>query len=206
LRKYFSKGGNLSKRIEAFVDSTAQLSEGVQVWDGAHVREGVSIGAGSSVGQFAYIGPGVSIGLNCKIQNHALVYEPAVLHDGVFIGPRAVITNDLNPRAINLDGSRQTAGDWSAEAAEIMHGASLGAGAICVGPIVIGRWAMVAAGAVVTKNVPDYALVVGVPAKKIGWVGEAGAKLTPLTETEFECPISKRIYRVVKDGVLEPSS
>jgi UDP-2-acetamido-3-amino-2,3-dideoxy-glucuronate N-acetyltransferase len=194
----------LTDRLGFFVDSSAVLDENVRIWDGAHVREGVTIGAGSSVGQFSYIGPGVIIGENCKIQNHALIYEPALLHDGVFIGPRAVITNDLNPRAINFDGSRKVASDWIAQAAEIKHGASLGAGSICVGPIVVGKWAMVAAGAVVTKDVDDYALVVGVPAKKIGWVGEAGARLTQLNSNDFECPLTKKIYRVDDKGCLNP--
>jgi acetyltransferase-like isoleucine patch superfamily enzyme len=201
---FLSRGDVLGNRISYFVDQTSILHQGVKIWDGAHVRERVSIGAGSSVGQFAYIGPGVSIGQNCKIQNQALIYEPATLHDGVFIGPRAVITNDLNPRAINLDGSRKTAEDWSAQAAEIMHGASLGAGAICVGPIIVGRWAMVAAGAVVTRDVANYALVVGVPAKQIGWVGEAGARLSQRSASEFECPITNKLYRLDNYGALEP--
>ncbi len=106
------------------------------------------------------------------MQNYALVYEPAELADGVFIGPAVVLTNDTYPRAVNPDLSLKSAHDWEPVGVTIGEGASIGARAVCVAPVTIGAWATVAAGAVVTKDVPDHALVVGVPARRVGWVGQ----------------------------------
>jgi len=169
----------MSARIApgADVADSALLGEGTQVWHLAQVREGARLGAACIVGRGAYIGPGVHLGDHCKIQNHALVYEPASLADGVFIGPAVVLTNDHFPRAVNPDGSLKSAHDWQPVGVTIERGASVGARAVCVAPITIGAWATVAAGAVVTKDVPAHALVVGVPARQVGWVGEDGVPL-----------------------------
>ncbi len=161
----------------AQVHDTATVGEGTRVWDLAQVREDAVLGDHCIVGRGAYIGSGVRIGNNVKIQNHALIYEPAVIEDGVFIGPAAVLTNDTYPRAINPDGTLKSASDWEATGVTIRHGASIGARAVCVAPVVIGRWATVASGAVVTKDVPNHALVAGVPARRIGWVGRSGRPL-----------------------------
>ena len=129
------------------------------------------IGRACVVGRGAYVGPGVRIGDHVKIQNYALVYHPAVLDDGVFVGPAVVLTNDLNPRSVDPAGRPKSATDWTPVAVHVKEGASLGARAVCVAPVTVGRWAMVGAGAVVVDDVPDFALVVGVPARRVGWVG-----------------------------------
>lgn len=178
----------------ADVDARASIGFDARIWHLAQVREFARVGDGSIIGRGAYIGPGVVMGHNCKIQNYALVYEPALLEDGVFVGPAVVFTNDVFPRAINVDGSRKTDDDWDAVGVTVRTGASIGASAVCVAPITIGRWALVAAGAVVTRDVHDYALVAGVPAKRIGWVGRAGAALRDEGEGVFVCPVTGERY------------
>lgn len=163
----------------ADVDPTAVVAASARVWHLAQVREGAVLGANVVVGRGAYVGPGVRVGDNAKIQNYALVYEPAELAAGVFVGPAAVLTNDRLPRAVNPDGSQKTAGDWHLVGVRVDVGASIGARAVCVAPVRIGAWAMVAAGAVVTVDVPAHALVAGVPARRIGWVGRTGVRLVP---------------------------
>jgi UDP-2-acetamido-3-amino-2,3-dideoxy-glucuronate N-acetyltransferase len=179
----------------ADVDPTAVIGPGSAVWHLGQVREYALLGPGCSIGRGAYIGPGVILGKNCKIQNYALVYEPALLEDGVFVGPAAVFTNDQFPRAINVDGSRKSAEDWVLVGVTVRTGASIGARAVCVAPVTIGRWAMVAAGAVVTKDVADYALVAGVPARQTGWVGRSGMRLQPVGDNEHLCPSTGERYR-----------
>lgn len=161
----------------ADVSTEAVIGEGSSIWHLAQVREAVRMGSNCIIGRGAYIGPGVEMGKNCKVQNYALVYEPAKLGDGVFIGPAVVLTNDTYPRAINPDGTIKSVHDWEPVGVTIERGASIGARATCVAPVTIGAWATVAAGAVVVKDVPAHALVVGVPARRVGWVGEAGVPL-----------------------------
>ncbi len=174
---------------DATVDARAEVDATVTIWAGTHVREFARIGAHTSLGQYAYVGPGAVIGKNCKIQNGAMVYEPAVVGDGVFIGPRVVFTNDRFPRAVTPDGTPKSAYDWDPVGVTVRDGASIGAGAVCVAPITIGQWATVAAGAVVVHDVSDYALVAGVPAKRIGWIGRAGRALVR-TGDGWECPVT----------------
>jgi len=187
----------------ADVAADAIIGEGSSVWHLAQVREGARLGKNCVVGRGAYIGTGVTMGDGCKVQNYALVYEPAVLEDGVFVGPSVVFTNDHFPRAINIDGSPKSADDWHPVGVTVRRGASIGARAVCVAPVTIGEWATVAAGAVVVKDVPAYALVVGVPARRIGWVGEAGEPLVAGADGSFECPRTGRMYDEI-DGALVP--
>jgi UDP-2-acetamido-3-amino-2,3-dideoxy-glucuronate N-acetyltransferase len=163
----------------ADVDDSASIGTGSRIWHQAQIREGARIGKNCVVGRAAYIDHGVSVGDNCKIQNQALIYAPATLSDGVFVGPAAVLTNDHNPRAVSPDGRLKDASDWQAEGVVVEEGASIGAAAVVLPGVTIGSWAMVGAGAVVTKTVPPYALVVGSPARRVGWVGRSGLPLVP---------------------------
>ncbi len=185
----------------ADVSEKAVLGEGTKVWHLAQVREDARLGANCIVGRGAYIGTGVEIGENTKIQNYALVYEPAKLGKGVFIGPAVVLTNDTYPRSVSPDGSMKSAHDWTPVGVTIEDGASIGARAVCVAPVTIGRWATIAAGAVVTKDVPAFALMAGVPARRLGWVGKAGH---PLSQQDglWVCPETGAKY-VEQDNSLK---
>ena len=152
----------------ADISDCATIGPSVQIWHQAQVRAGAHIGADSIIGKGVYIDAGVTIGARCKIQNYACLYAPAVLEDGVFIGPHAVLCNDREPRAVNCDGTLKQAGDWTPAGVTVRTGASIGAGAIVLPGVTIGEWAMVGAGAVVTRDVPTYQVVGGNPARQIG--------------------------------------
>jgi acetyltransferase-like isoleucine patch superfamily enzyme len=193
------------------IASTAEVAEGAVVGDGsavwqlAQIREGARLGRGCIVGRGAYIGVGVQVGDHVKIQNHALVYEPAAVADGVFIGPAAVLTNDHFPRSVNPDGSLKTGADWVPVGVTVREGASIGARAVCVAPVTIGRWAMVGAGSTVIRDVPDFALVVGVPARRVGWVGRPGVPLERVDagSPTWVCPSTGARYVQVSDDELQ---
>ncbi|GAA2456063.1 acyltransferase [Agromyces soli] len=178
----------------ADVSPDAELGEGTKIWHLAQVRERAVLGRDCVVGRGAYIGTGVTMGDACKVQNYALVYEPAELGQGVFIGPAVVLTNDTYPRSVTPDGTLKLADDWTPVGVAIRDGASIGARAVCVAPVTIGRWAMVAAGSVVTKDVPDFALVAGVPARRIRWVGKAGVPLEQAEDGIWTCPRTGERY------------
>ena len=184
----------------ADVSSAASIGDGTSVWHLAQIREGAQIGADCVIGRGAYIGTGVVLGDNCKVQNYALIYEPARLASGVFVGPAAVLTNDEFPRAVNCDGSLKDAHDWVPVGVIVEEGASIGARSVCVAPVTIGAWATVAAGSVVTKDVPPHALVMGVPARQKGWVGTAGVPLQRDGDL-WICPVTGAQYEET-DGAI----
>ncbi|MEU4424444.1 acyltransferase [Actinoplanes sp. NPDC024001] len=188
----------------ADVDERAVIGAGTRIWHLAQIREDATLGRNCTIGRGAYVGPGVVTGDNVKLQNHALVYEPARLGDGVFVGPAAVFTNDEFPRAVTPDGRLKTGADWTAVGVTVGEGAAIGARAVCVAPVTIGRWALVGSGAVVTKDVPDFALVVGVPARRVGWVGRAGRPLTAKGGGVWVCPETGAEY-LEADGRLTES-
>lgn len=160
----------------AEVSPKARISVGTKVWNQAQVRENAVIGRNCVISKNVYVDHDVTIGDNCKVQNNASIYYGAVLEDGVFIGPHACIANDKYPRAINANGSLKTASDWIVLKTRIKKGASVGASAVLVCQEV-GEWAMIGAGAVVTRDVPAHGLVVGNPAHLVGFVCACGRKL-----------------------------
>lgn len=186
------------------IDFSAIIGAGTRIWHNTQVCAEVRIGDNCIVGRNVYIGPGVQIGNNCKIQNNALIYEPARIADGVFIGPAVTLTNDQYPRAVNPDLTLKSKSDWNRVGVSIGTGASIGAGAICIAPVEVGAWALVAAGAVVIEDVPKYALVAGSPAKQKGWVGKTGHKLDE-RDGNFVCPVTGTKY-YLSDGTLEEGS
>ena len=185
----------------ADVAGSAIVGHDSRVWHFAQIRAGAKLGSECVVGRGAYIGPDVVIGDRVKIQNYALVYGPCELESGVFVGPAAVLTNDLYPRAVDEQGRIKSGEDWSPVRIHVREGASLGAHSTCVAPVSIGRWALVGAGAVVVADVPDFALVVGVPARRIGWVGRAGVALTRDGESKWRCERTGETF-VEEHGLL----
>jgi len=175
----------------AIVDEGAQLGAGTKVWHFAHVSAGARIGAGCSLGQGVYIGNDVSIGHNVKIQNNVSVYDAVTLEDDVFCGPSMVFTNVMNPRAavVRKNEYRRTL---------VKRGATLGANCTVVCGTTIGEHAFVGAGAVVSRDVPAFALVVGVPARRIGWMSRHGERLAlPASgQGEAVCPATGETYRL----------
>ncbi len=173
----------------AEVAKDVKIDESTKIWHLAQIRANAIIGRNCIVGKNSYIGAGVKIGNYVKIQNNCSLYEGAELEDGVFIGPHVVLTNDLNPRAINPDGSLKSAEDWKEGRILIKKGASIGACSVIVTGVAIGEFALVGAGSVVTKDVPDYALTYGNPAKVRGYVCKCGFKLTEEMEECGKCKI-----------------
>lgn len=153
----------------AEVSDRAVVGEGTKIWNHAQVREGAKVGVGCILGKNVYIDAGVTVGSGVKIQNNVSVYAGVTVEDDVFLGPSMTFTNDLYPRAFDPD--------WQITPTHVKKGASIGAGAVIVCGVTIGEYAMVGAGAVVTKNVPPYALVVGNPARVIGRVCRCGRRL-----------------------------
>lgn len=180
----------------AIVDEGAQIGEGSRVWHFVHVCAGARIGTGVSLGQNVFVGNRVVIGDDCKVQNNVSVYDNVTLEEGVFCGPSMVFTNVYNPRSLieRKDQYRDTL---------VRKGATLGANCTIVCGVTIGEYAFVGAGAVINKDVPAYALMVGVPARQIGWMSEFGEQLAlPLQgEGQVSCVHTNATY-VLKDGLL----
>jgi acetyltransferase-like isoleucine patch superfamily enzyme len=171
----------------AEVSPQATIGEGTRIWHQAQVREGAVIGRNCILGKGVYVDFDVIIGDNVKIQNGAQIYHGATLEDGVFIGPLACLTNDRYPRAITPAGHLKAAADWEVGPILVRYGASIGAGAILLPGVTIGRFALVAAGAVVTGSVPDHGLAMGTPARLAGYVCACGRRLVQVGEA-WRCP------------------
>jgi UDP-2-acetamido-3-amino-2,3-dideoxy-glucuronate N-acetyltransferase len=178
----------------AEVEQGARIGPGSSVWQLAHVRAGASVGAGCTLGRGVFVDEGVVLGDRVKVQNYALLYRPARIEDGVFVGPAVVLTNDVYPRAVNPDGSTKTVEDWEALGVTLREGCAIGARSMLLPGVTVGRWAMVAGGSVVTRDVPDHALVMGVPARRRGWVGRYGRPLEPLGGGWHRCPETGEKY------------
>jgi UDP-2-acetamido-3-amino-2,3-dideoxy-glucuronate N-acetyltransferase len=161
----------------ADLESDVIVGPRTSIWHRAQVRTGARIGAECVIGRDAFIDEGVTLGSRVKIQNLALVYHGVTVEDGVFIGPNAILTNDRYPRAITAEGELARADDWIVSPITLRHGCSIGAGAVVVAGADVGRFATVGAGSVVTRDVPDHALVAGNPARRIGWVCACGTRL-----------------------------
>lgn len=161
----------------AVVSEQAKIGANTKIWMNVQIREDVKIGENCIIGRNTYIENGVTLGNNVKVQNNALLYHSATLEDGVFIGPGVILTNDKAPRAVNPDGSLKSADDWHAGHIHIGRGAAVGAGSTVLTDVSIGAWAMVGSGALVTRDVPAHALVVGAPARIVGYVCKCGQRL-----------------------------
>ena len=179
----------------ADVSSSAIIGSGTRIWHQAQVREGARIGDNCIVGKGAYIDFDVTIGNDVKIQNGASVYHGANVEDGVFIGPGVILTNDKLPRAINPDGTLKSDADWQLTPISIKRGASLGAGAIVLPGVTVGEFAMVGAGAVVTRDVPSHGLVYGTPARWQSYVCRCGKTLGKSDHGEWRCEVCDEWYR-----------
>jgi acetyltransferase-like isoleucine patch superfamily enzyme len=178
----------------ADVSDQATIGSGTHIWHYCQVRENVRIGQGCILGKGVYVDFDVAIGDNVKIQNGAYVYHGVTLESGVFVGPGVIFTNDRVPRAINSDGTLKGNDDWGVGQICICYGASIGAGAVVLPNVTIGRFAMVGAGAVVTQDVPDHALVVGNPARSIGYVCRCGRRLNEGAGDRFQCSQCNELY------------
>jgi len=203
-----------SARIHPTADLEPDVSvgPGTSIWHRAQVRTGATIGAECVIGRDAFIDEGVRLGDRVKVQNAALVYNGVTVEDGVFIGPNAILTNDRYPRAITSTGELARADDWDVSPIVLQFGCSIGAGAIVVAGVTVGRFATVGAGGIVTRDVSNHALVAGNPARRLGWVCACGMRLHDAhgepapaeppryaDDPVFACPSCDRRYVYVPD-------
>lgn len=176
----------------AYVDDPCAIGEGTRIWHFSHVLGNCEIGKGCSIGQNVVIGPSVKVGDNCKVQNNVSLFKGVELEDGVFCGPSCVFTNVVNPRAeIERKSEFRTT--------LVRRGATIGANATIVCGATLGAYSFIAAGAVVTADVPDFALMAGVPARRIGWMSRAGIRLGE----DLVCPVENIGYCLTEDGLLD---
>ena len=171
----------------ADVSAHASIGQNVKIWHQAQIREKAVVGDNCIIAKNVYIDKAVVVSSNCKIQNNCSLYHGIFVESGVFIGPHCVLTNDRLPRAVNSDGSLKQDTDWEEHKTLIQEGASLGARVVVLPGITIGRYAMVGAGSVVTKDVPDFGLVYGNPARLVGWVCHCGRKLEESNTAGEKC-------------------
>lgn len=180
----------------SIVDEGAEVGAGTKIWHFSHVLSGAKIGEGCSLGQNCCVSSGVVIGDNVKVQNNVSIYEGTIIEDDVFLGPSCVLTNVTNPRS-------QIVRKTLYENTRLRRGCSIGANATIVCGVTIGRYAFIGAGAVVAKDVPDYALMIGVPARQKGWMSRHGHQLrNPDAEGVLICPESGLRYKEIKPKVL----
>jgi len=191
----------------AEVSDQAQVGAGTKVWHHAQIRENVWVGANCIIGKGVYVDFDVVIGNQVKIQNGASVYHGVTTEDGVFIGPGACLTNDKYPRAITRAGDLKGDEDWEVDPITIRYGSSVGAGAVVLPGVVVGRFAMIGAGAVVSRDVPDHGLVQGNPARLVGFVCKCGRKLKERQRQEdvaqMWCPHCEVSYSLDVSSVAE---
>lgn len=176
----------------AEVESDVVIGSRTKVWARCHLRRGVHIGEDCVLGEGLLVDLGVRIGSRCKIQSNALVYHGALVEDGVFIGPAACLTNDRYPRAVTSEGRLKSEADWKVAGVTLRTGCSIGAHAVLVAGVVVGPWATVGAGSVVTHDVPAHAVVVGNPARQRGWACRCGH---PLPAGDLACACGLRFDR-----------
>lgn len=186
---------NVQIHPTAVIDQPCTIGAGTRIWHFCHVSENTMLGEDCSLGQNVMIASGVRIGRNVKIQNNVSVYSGTTIEDDVFLGPSCVLTNVSNPRS-------QIVRRGLYEATLIRRGATVGANATIVCGVTLGRYCFIAAGSVVTRDVPDYALIVGVPGKQRGWVSRHGHPLRSPRDGVYTCPESKLRYREVEPGVF----
>jgi UDP-2-acetamido-3-amino-2,3-dideoxy-glucuronate N-acetyltransferase len=193
-------------RVHASAELEADVAVGPRssVWNRAVLRNGAILGADCVIGRDAFIDEGVKLGDKVKVQNGALIYHGVTVGNGVFIGPGAILTNDRYPRAVTATGELARGDDWELSPIELLDGCSIGAGAVVVAGTKVGRFATVGAGSVVTRDVPDYVLVAGNPARRLGWVCACGNRLTdsgggnaspnPTPNAPLDCPRCGRVF------------
>ncbi len=175
----------------AYVDDGCKIGDGTKIWHFSHILSGTTIGENCSFGQNVMVGPDVSIGDNCKIQNNVSIYKGVTLEQGVFCGPSCVFTNVLTPRS-EVERKDEFASTL------VKQGVTIGANATIVCGHTLGRYCTVGAGAVITKDVPDHALMVGVPARRVGWVSRSG----DLMKDDLVCPRTNERYRETETGLV----
>jgi acetyltransferase-like isoleucine patch superfamily enzyme len=180
----------------ADIDNTASIGTNSIIWHQVQIREHVKIGNNCMLAKNVYIDHDVIIGNNCRIQNNASLYYKTIVEDGVFIGPYVCVTNDVTPRAVLPNGKAKKESDWKSGTVVIKEGASVGAGVIILPNVTIGKWAFVGAGSIVTKNVPDFALVYGSPSKIQGYVCKCGKKLAKVKTGSYHCVSCNQTYQL----------
>jgi len=184
----------------ADVSDAAEIGAQTRVWHQAQVREGAVIGRGCILGKGSYVDKDVRVGNNCKLQNGVFVFHGFNLEDGVFLGPGAMLLNDKHPRAINPDGTLKSDADWIASEGLIGYGAAVGGGAVILPGVKVGRMALVGAGAVVTRDVPERGIVAGNPARLRGFACDCGHVLTR-QGTKYTCANCGRSYEISADAI-----
>ena len=186
----------------AEVSEKAKIGEGTKIWQNSQVLEGAEIGENCVIGHNCFVGSKAKLSKGVKVQSNTDIWDLVTLEDYVFVGPSVVFTNDPNPRAKYPKSKSKEYGDWRPTL--VKKGATIGANATIVCGVTIGRWAMIGAGAVVTKNIPDYGLAVGVPAEHKGWVCECGNKLGNFEESNSEtCQICNKEYKKENEKVCQ---